>query len=169
MKTLIIYSSSTGNTQKVAEAIKEVMPKGAICCPVENGPDPDEFDCIAVGFWVDKGTADQKAQTYLKKIKNKKVALFATLGYYPDSKHASHSMANARCLLDSSNEYLGDYICQGKVDEKLIEMFKQFPEGHPHALTPDRIKRYKEAAKHPDENDLLGAQKKFQEIFKIEV
>ena len=164
MKTLIVYSSLTGNTRKVAEAVKEVFGDEADILPVEEKPSADGYDLVAVGFWVDRGTADKKAHEYITGLRAKKVALFATLGAYPDSDHARQSMANARSLLDDSNQFIGSFICQGKIDPRLAEQFKNLPEGHPHAMTPERAARYREAAKHPDKADLEKAKTVFAAV-----
>lgn len=164
MKVLIVYSSLTGNTKKIALAVQEVFAKEADLFPIEEVPLAAAYDFILVGFWVDRGMPDKKAQQFIKTLNNKKVALFATLGAYPDSEHAKKSMENAAALLDSSNQFLGSFICQGKVDPKLIEQFKNLPEGHPHAMNAERIARHAEAAKHPNEIDLMHAQEAFKEI-----
>ncbi|QDR78989.1 flavodoxin family protein [Sporomusa termitida] len=164
MKTLIAYSSLTGNTRKVAAAIQAVFGPAADLYPVESAPSPAEYDFVVVGFWVDKGTADKKAQDFLKTIANKPVALFATLGAYPDSEHAADSLKNAAAFLAGSNRLAGTFICQGKIDPRLIEQFKNMPANHPHALTPERLARYEEAAKHPDSADLQAAQAVFTDI-----
>ena len=53
MKTLIVYSSLTGNTKKVAEAIAAVLP-GCDLLPVEEAPASVEgYDLVALGYWVD--------------------------------------------------------------------------------------------------------------------
>lgn len=163
MKSIIVYSSVTGNTKKVAEAVAAVFPQTVDLYTVETAPPADAYDLIALGFWVDRGTADQKAQAYLRTIHGKKVALFATLGAYPDSDHAVKSMANAAALLTEDNELLGTFICQGKVTPRLVDKFKDFPPGHPHAMTPEREARHREAAKHPDTNDLQTVQILFAE------
>jgi flavodoxin len=164
MQTLVVYSSLTGNTKKVAEAIYEVFGARAALFPVETAPAPTNYDFVIVGFWVDKGTADKKAQEYLKTIQDKPVALFATLGAYPDSEHAASSLKNAAGFLDVSNQLVGTFICQGKIDPKLIEQLKNMPGNHPHAATPERMERYKEAAKHPNADDLKAAQSIFVDI-----
>ena len=165
MKTLIVYSSLTGNTKKVAAAIKEALGGEADLLPVEEQPPAAGYDLVAVGFWVDRGTADKKAREYIAGLHNKKVALFATLGAYPDSEHAGQSMANAVALLADSNQFIGSFICQGKVDPSLVEQFKNLPAGHPHAMNPERAARHQEAAKHPDEADLANAKKAFAEFW----
>ena len=166
MKTLIAYSSLTGNTRKVAAAIHAVLGPAADLYPVESAPSPAEYDFVVVGFWVDKGTADKKAQDFLKTIENKPVALFATLGAYPDSEHAADSLKNGAAFLAGTNRLAGTFICQGKIDPRLIEQFRTMPADHPHAPTPERLARYQEAARHPDEGDLQAAQAAFTAIKK---
>lgn len=157
MKSLIVYSSRTGNTRQVAEAIRGALPADAGFYPVEEAPAPAGYEVIAVGFWVDRGTADAGAAAYLRLIAGKRVILFATLGAAPDSDHARDSMARAAVLLAPDNTLLGTFICQGKVDPELVETFKRLPPGHPHAWTPERAARHEEAARHPDAADLAKA------------
>lgn len=164
MKTAIVYSSLTGNTQKVAAAIQEVFgPEGELF-PIDQAPDARGYDLVAVGFWVDRGTADAKAQAYLKSLHHSRVALFATLGAYPDSAHAADSMKRAAELLAEDNQLVGTFICQGKIAPRLLEQFKTLPADHPHAINPERQARHAVAAKHPDEKDLLAAQEVFLRI-----
>lgn len=152
MKILLTYSSKTGNTEKVAKAIMDVMPKDTEFCRIEDAKSPENYDLIVVGFWIDKGMPDEKALNYLKRIKGKKVGLFATLGAYPDSPHGRKSMKRAIEIV-KDNEVIADFICQGKIDEKLIEVFKKFPKDHPHAITEEKLIRYEIASKHPNYED----------------
>ena len=71
MKSCIIYSSVTGNTRKVAEALAAAS--GAPCFPVREAPDPDDYDLLALGFWVRLGQADARAQGYMRRVLGKKV------------------------------------------------------------------------------------------------
>jgi flavodoxin len=164
MKILVTYSSLTGNTKKVAKAINEIMPEGTDLAPVESAPAPDNYDLIALGFWVNRETADNLAQGYMEKISGKKVALFATLGAYPDSEHALKSMENASALLTPRNEVIGSFICQGKIDPALTERLKKLGPDHPHGMTPERLQRHEDAARHPNEEDFANAKRVFAEI-----
>ena len=56
MKACIVYSSCTGNTRKVAEALAETS--GIACFAVRHAPNPDDYDLLALGFWVRKGLPD---------------------------------------------------------------------------------------------------------------
>lgn len=164
MKTLVVYSSLTGNTKMVAEAVAAAAATKALF-PVEESPAVDSYDLVAVGFWVDRGTADTKAAAYLALLRGKKIALFATLGADPHSEHAKKSLANAAGLLDGSNTLVGTFICQGKVDPALIaRMAKHFPAGHPHGTNEERRARHAAASTHPDAQDLLAAKNAFAEI-----
>lgn len=155
MKVLITVSSKTGNTRKIAEAIHAVLPEAELY-NVENAPDPAGFDLIFMGFWVDKGTADEKTQTYIRKIDKKTVAIFGTLGAYPDSQHAEDSLKNVAELLPTC-QIIDRFICQGSIDPKLIEWMSELPAGHPHAPDDARRKRWEDAAQHPDDNDCQTA------------
>ena len=164
MKSMVVVSSKTGNTRQVAQAIFDVLPDPKQLFSVEEAPDPEEYDFLALGFWVDKGTADAKARAYFEKVTGKKVGLFGTLGAYPDSDHARQSMERARALLEG-NELLGDFLCQGRVDPKLVKMMaEKFKDDPHHSMTPERKARLAEAEKHPDDADLKAAAETFTHI-----
>ncbi len=165
MKTLVVYSSLTGNTEKVARAIAEVMPNCDIHS-VQEAPEATSYDMVAVGFWVDKGMPDKKAFDYINSISNANVALFGTLGAWADSEHSMDCAKKGEDAVKTdgkNNNYLGAFICQGKVDPKLIERMQSMPEVQKrHPMTEERKARIAEAAKHPDENDLKNAQEAFK-------
>lgn len=159
MQYIVLYSSRTGNTKKIAEAISSVLPVATPCLPVGEAPaDLNAYDCVFAGFWVDRGSADPEAQQLLRRLEHPRVALFATLGADPRSEHAADSLRNAAALRPGGQPPVHSFICQGKVDPQLIEqMKKMFPAGHPHAVDEKREALHKEASKHPDEADLAAA------------
>lgn len=164
MKILIAYSTLTGNTKKVCEAAS----KAFLNVEVKDISEVIslEYDLIVVGTWIDKGTADTKALKFIETIKNKKTAFIFTLGAYPDSQHAMDCIERiTKLFTDNGNEVMGHYHCQGAVDPKLIEMMKtKFGPEHPHGPNPERIKRWEDASKHPDENDLENAYNYFRKL-----
>ncbi|MDY0191533.1 MAG: flavodoxin family protein [Desulfuromonas sp.] len=155
MKTLICYSSKTGNTAKIAQAIQAALPHADLHSVDEN-PDPDNYELIFVGFWVDKGTADDKAKKYMQRLNQQTVALFATLGANPDSQHARDSLNKAAQLIPAGN-IVARFICQGAIDPKLTARMSTMPEDHPHAPDAARIKRWQEAKEHPNSSDCANA------------
>ena len=147
----------------IAEAIAAVLP-GCEIYPVESAPAPEGYDLVAVGYWVDKGMPDAQAKAYLETVRDPKVALFGTLGAWPDSDHARDCIAQGEALVNAPerrNKVLGTYLCQGKVDPKIVAMMQKMA-SDVHPMTPERKARLEEAAKPPDEADCLRAQEAFK-------
>ena len=89
MKSIVIYSSLTGNTKQVAESITSVLPAGTPCVSMKELPsDLSSYDLVFAGFWVDKGTANKEARDVLGTLHNPYIALFATAGVPPQMAHA---------------------------------------------------------------------------------
>lgn len=137
MKGIIIYSSKTDNTKRMAEKIYEAL-KDEYEMTIKNirdSPDIESYDFVLLGGWVDRGTLEAKSLKYLENIKNKKLGLFATLGAMPDSEHGRKVIKNLEGLL-IGKESLGQYICPGLVDPKMIEKLK----GIKGVIVPNKIK-----------------------------
>ncbi len=164
MKSLVVYSSLTGNTEKVARAIFDVLPDEKEIFPVEKAPPADDFDFVAVGYWVDKGEPDKKARKYMGTLKNRTVGLFGTLGAPPDSEHSRKCKERAADLV-VGNLLAGSFLCQGKIDPKVVKMMQKHAQ-QAHPMTPERIANIKAAESHPDEADLAEAQRVFQEMIR---
>ncbi len=158
MKTALIYSSLTGNTRKVAQAVMKVMPPDTDMYPVASAPDPAPYELLALGFWVDRGGPDPEIADYMARLQNKTIILFGTLGAWPDSEHGRQVLSRAKDLL-SSNHILGSFLCLGRIDPKLLEKMAHMAAGgdKTHPMTPERAARIKEAEKHPDAQDLHNA------------
>jgi len=71
MESLVVYSSQTGNTRKLAEAVYEALPGKKELYPVDEAPDPSDYDFIAVGFWFMQGKPDPKSTEFLGRIGKK--------------------------------------------------------------------------------------------------
>ena len=76
----ILFCSLTGNTKKLADAIYETLPKDKCDYFGTNDSQVPQSDVCYIGFWTDKGNADQKTLELLSKLKNKKIFLFGTAG-----------------------------------------------------------------------------------------
>ena len=145
MRTLVLYSSRTGNTEKVAQAIASALPAGTPCLPVGQAPaDLTAYDLVFLGYWVDRGTANAEARAVMEGLHNEHIALFATLGADPQSEHGKMCLEHGAALLPDP-------------DAVIEMMYKQFPAGHPHGKSPARDALHARAAVHPDEQDLRNA------------
>ncbi|MEG2001250.1 MAG: flavodoxin family protein [Evtepia sp.] len=161
MKILLTYSSKTGNTRLVAEAIG----RGLNTPPVsmDTVPDCRGFDLVIVGFWIDKGLPNKEARQYIETLSNVPTAFFFTLGAEADSKHAMDCREKAKEYFRKT-ELTGDFCCQGKISPALIRVLKHLPAWFPHGPNPERIARWECAASHPDDADLAAAAEYFRKL-----
>ncbi|MCD8213563.1 MAG: flavodoxin family protein [Campylobacter sp.] len=170
MKKIVVYSSLTGNTKKVGEAIAQELGCEAVGYTDERAKDVSEFDFVAIGFYIDKGGPDAHFKRYVKeRINGKKVGLFITLGADPNKEHGENMLKVGRELLaEGGNELLAEFICQGAIDPKVIEEMKEMAakmgDKAIHLITPEREATWKQASTHPDENDLSNAREAFKHI-----
>jgi len=164
MNVLVTYSSLTGNTKRLAEEIYEgIEGSSKTLLPMKEVENTDGYDVVLVGYWVDKGGPNHEAAKFLEALKDKKVGLFATLGYWPDTEHGWSSLINGENLVKEHNKVIGKYVCQGKLSEKIISMFEKLPEDNPHAITDEKRRRYAIAQNHPSEADIRHGAELFRE------
>ena len=151
----IMFSSLTGNTKMLADAIGEVLPK-------ENcdyfgsckGKEPVS-EMLYIGFWTDKGNADSTALELLKSLRDKKIFLFGTAGFGVDEGYFRKILKNIRESIDPSNEIVGEYMCQGKMPQSVRDRYVKMKEQPDHKPNVDMlIENFDHALSHPDENDL---------------
>jgi flavodoxin len=152
MKTLIVYSSKSGNTKRLAESVHDFLPGTNTLQKVEEKPDPAGYDLVIVGFWLQAGKADPMASEYLGDLPPSKVFLFATHGAAVGSAHAEKGMQNAKDLIASCT-IAGTFSCQGEVrPEFLAKVQKKDP-------PPPWIGDAPAAAGHPDAADVENLKK----------
>lgn len=156
MKWLIVYSSSTGNTKKIAEAIEKSLDDSDIyqINDLPHNIPLSDYDVIAVGYWLTRGGPDKSIKTFLGQLHNKKIVLFQTHGTDPGSEHSITAFARAASCLGIDCDVLATFACQGKINPALLQRRANIPADDPHAPTTRNIKRWELAAQHPDQNDL---------------
>lgn len=139
----VVYNSLTGNTKMLADTINNVL------------PDNDNDDIVFVGFWTDKGNADSKTIEYLKLLRNKKIFLFGTCGFGGSEAYFDRILTNVKSNIDSSNEIIGEYMCQGKMPSSVRERYLKMKESDNCPPNIDSlIDNFDKALSHPDEKDL---------------
>lgn len=148
MKSLVVYSSKSGNTQKLAESVYAYLPGEKVLIPIEENPKNGGYDLIVVGFWLQGGKPDPTASKYLADLEGQATLfLLATHGAATDSEHARKGMVAARELA-SSSRILGTFHCQGEVKPAFLAKAQAM------APPPPWIKDAASAAGHPDNADI---------------
>ena len=107
MKTLIVYSTISGNTKAVCERIYEALNTEKEIVNVKDSKNlkVDNYENVIVGFWCDKGTMDKDSIEFLKTLNNKNVYFLGTLGARPDSEHWNDVFENAKKLCSENNNF----------------------------------------------------------------
>ena len=155
-KWAVIYSSITGNTKMIADEIARAAGDADIF-PVQDAPeDLSGYDIVALGYWLRLGGPDPKMLSFLPRIHDANVVFFQTHGTEPGSEHAVTAFARAAYLLGDGCEILGTFGCQGKINPALIEKRKNAGPDDPHRGAA-AMERWKNAATHPDTEDLRNA------------
>lgn len=166
MKILLAYSSKTKNTKKIAEAIYEKIKSLADVTIIDirkNKKKLPEFDIYILGCWVDKATLNKNMMQFIEKqeINKKNVALFMTCGVPENHYHANDSINNFNNYMENlNNNVLGSFICQGKIDPKILIVFKFLTWRDPnfiHKIDKTMLEWVESSKKHPNEKDFLNA------------
>jgi len=158
MKSLIVYSSQTENTKKLASVIYENLEGEKDICSVDQALSLEGYDRLFIGFWFQAGKPDPKTLEFLEKAdKGLKIFLFATHGAAKGSDHVENAVNYARNLL--KNAYItGVFTCQGEVNPKVLAKVKQKPE------PPVWIGDADDAVGHPNDEDCLALKKIIAEL-----
>ncbi|MCC0635070.1 MULTISPECIES: flavodoxin family protein BilS [unclassified Clostridioides] len=162
MKSLILYSSLTGNTKKIAQSIYDAMQGEKeiknISEVTDNNVDYEKYDIIFLGYWVDKGICDKNSKLVFENIHNKKLALFGTMGANTKGNYGINIMDKVKDVFSKDNEIVGSFICQGKIAEGLKVKYEEMLKLHPeNEHIREQLKGHEESQSHPDEQDVSEA------------
>lgn len=158
MRYSIVYSSKTGNTRQLAEAIERQLPAGDLLyC---GAPDAAalQADVLFVGFWTDKGTCDETVAQLLKQAEGKTVYLFGTAGFGQSQQYFDQILTRVRENLPAGAVYGGGYMCQGRMPQAVRSRYEAMQAKEPeNARYKMLIENFDAALAHPDTNDLEAA------------
>ena len=155
MSYAIVYSSKTGNTKILADTLHDCLPQEG--CDYFGIPDPAamEADTLYVGFWTDKGNADESTSDFLKQLRGKQVFLFGTAGFGGSEEYFNKILKAVQKDLHSSNTVFGCYMCQGKMPPSVRERYMKMKVQPEHPENIDAlIENFDRALSRPDGNDL---------------
>ena len=148
MKALVVYSTKTKNTLKLAEALYDTLRYRKELKSIDDKPDPDDYGFIAVGFWVKDGKPDPATMEFLPKIRDgQEVFLFATHASARDSEPIRNAMKIARELANKGR-IIGTFGCQGEVSPEMMEKIAAKDPKPPWFADAPAAKG------HPDEKDI---------------
>lgn len=155
MKYAIVYSSKTGNTARLAQTIRETL--SAEDCLYFGAPAEGAAtaELLFVGFWTDKGRADEELTAFLAGLRGKRVFLFGTAGFGGSQPYFDKILDQVQSALDPSNQVVGRYMCQGRMPAPVRTRYEAMAAQDPEKWQP-MIDNFDRALSHPDETDLAA-------------
>lgn len=126
----------------------------------------NQYENLAIGFWLDRGGATPKFAKFLREICDKKIALFMSCGADPQSEHSQKIIDKiASNLIAQGNEIAGKFVCQGKISDEIIAQTRAIYAQKNIEIPASRIENWEKSRSHPDENDLKNAREFFAKVF----
>ena len=163
MKYAIVYSSQTGNTKMLAEAIQNVLPKEG--CVYFGEPDAMALSAekIYVGFWTDKGTCDTQTADFLKKLTNQHVFLFGTAGFGVGKLYFDKVLQRTEKNIHKGVTVIGRFMCQGKMPMSVRRRYEKMQNG-PIKIPniQEMIDNFDQALLHPNVDDIAALTESIQ-------
>ncbi len=157
MKYAVVYSSRTGNTALLAQALKKALPESD--CLYFGSPASDtaaeaaeRADLIFTGFWTDKGDCAGDISGFLEKLRNKNIFLFGTAGFGGEPTYFDRIVQRVRQHTDASDTVVGSYMCQGKMPLSVRQRYESQLAQNPER-TQQLLDNFDAAQSHPDEQD----------------
>ena len=151
MSYAIVYSSRTGNTAQLAQAIGAALSQET--CLYVGAPDPNALtaETLYVGFWTDKGTCDQQTAEFLQHLTKQRVFLFGTAGFGGAPAYFQQILSRVQANLGPEVQVIGTYMCQGKMPQAVRNRY-QAMEDSPRRTA--MLENFDQALTHPDAQDL---------------
>lgn len=151
MKYAIVYSSRTGNTELLAQRLRDSLPKED--CLYMGPPNEEALaaEKLYVGFWTDKGTCDESIAAFLRSITHQQVFLFGTAGFGGAPAYFEKILTAVKENISETATVTGSYMCQGKMPVSVRKRYESMEESAGRQAMLDNFDR---ALSHPDEQDL---------------
>ncbi|HOO28485.1 MAG TPA: flavodoxin family protein [Lachnospiraceae bacterium] len=168
MKCEVIFDSKTGNTRALAKEFYKCLACGEkeiqeLC----EETDPEQGEVYFVGFWTDRGTCSMEVIDFLSKLQGKYVALFGTCGMGNNPEYYRDIENRVKVWLPEDNQYLGCFICQGKMPIQVRKRYETLlEEGNQREMAERMLRNFDEVMLHPDSDDFKKAAEFVEKVFK---
>lgn len=152
MRILVAYSSRTGNTKKIAEAIASVSDQtDLVRLPTEI--ELDQYDFVFAGLWCDKDQPDEAWKKFFQTVlsSDKPCAIFGTMGSDPFGHYGERFTQRVFNEYAKDSTVKGIRLWQGKIDPKVIEVL--YKTSDLTKLDESTRTRLEAASLHPNEDD----------------
>ena len=138
MGVQIVYTSRTGNTEKLAEAVFAAVPvKEKNVKRIEERTERDDGEMYLLG-----------------NLHGKKVALFGTCGMGNVPEYYDRILNGVAAFIPEDCEYLGGFLCQGKMPIQVRKRYEAMRNTSNTQQVEMLLHNFDESLLHPDRQDL---------------
>ena len=160
-KIAVYYSSTTGNTLKLAEHTAKVLEEGhkVVIKGVSEVKQLDEADLYILAFWCRRSGLDDASRALLGKCSSMKILAIGAMGGDVAGEYGARVERNVREAIGQRNICIGVFLCQGAVNMDSARKRMELPEDSPHYVSMEKYQRMLLTQGHPDEVDLKAAER----------
>ena len=158
-RVVIYYSSTTGNTRKLAEYIAKLLGERqeVLLGRTAETELPAEADLIILAFWCRKSGLDDISRTFLERLSGRNILGMGTMAGDAYGEYGKRVAQNVREAIEKQNTCIGVILCQGAANMSSIKKRMALPEDNPHHVSEEKYKRLLLTQGRPDEVDLEKA------------
>lgn len=159
MRYEIDYLSRSGNTKKLADAVKKLFPirDTEFIDLIREKPTADA-DTYIIVFSFNKGTVPLKIMNMLDMLAGKIIMFLVTFGADNPSKYQSIIEQKISPFLPDNCDYRGIYLCKGAFPEDIIAAAEENLKDNPNSEYAHMVcECFRHAKEHPDINDQNNA------------
>ncbi len=163
MKCLILYSSMTGNTKKLAETVHRQLDGLVPMQTVKEPVDFSKYDTLCLGYWIKKGGCDKVTKKVWENIHGKRIVLFGTMAADVNSELGKSQMERIEKALPADNNIVAHFACQGAMSAEALEQYRDKVEQEPfNDLAQAILDNAMNCSGHPDKMDELNLMRDVQ-------
>jgi len=151
---VVLYQSQTGNTRNIAETMyKAIESENKRLVDIDNTSNIPDADVYLVGFNIHNEICSIDILDFLEQISGGYIALFSSCGFIPTEEYKAAIEKKICAWISEEVQYMGMYLCQGKVLEKQKTVMRQ--------NMPDKAeilnRMFEIGDSHPDPQDYKNA------------
>ena len=155
MKIAIVFSSATGNTAQVAQAIQEACAGHEIVAYGQPPQNVDKAELVFAGSWTDKGSCTAEMKEFLQGLHGKRIALFGTAGFGGAPAYFDQILGRVREHLSPAVQVIGTFMCQGQMPQAVKDRYEAM---EPSLRREAMLENFQKALGHPDARDTAALQ-----------
>ena len=158
MRIAIVFSSATGNTAQVAQALREACAGHETVAYGQPPQNVDRAELVFAGSWTDKGSCTAEMKAFLQDLHGKRVALFGTAGFGISELYFASLAERFKGEVPQGNQVVSTFFCTGKMPAAVRERYEtQLKEKPGDGKLESMLRAFDLALSHPDKADLEGA------------